>query len=116
MYAAIQTEEETAAIEFPSLLRLLVKKPSDSFFADFRNPKIKLSRNQKNGEGVPVTSLTYSNIETRMDSPKSVVRVVRGAALRAASGRRAPTAVSCDPFEILYQNTIFVGFSSWACA
>jgi len=29
-------------------------------------------------EEVPVTSLTYSKIETRMDRPKSVVRVIRG--------------------------------------
>jgi len=27
---------------------------------------------------VPVTSLTSSNMETRMDRPKSVVRVIRG--------------------------------------
>jgi len=32
------------------------------------------------GEEVPITSLTYSNIETRMDRPKSVVRVIRGVA------------------------------------
>jgi len=31
-------------------------------------------------EEVPVTSLTYSNMETRMDRPKSVVRVIRGVA------------------------------------
>jgi len=31
-------------------------------------------------EVVPLTSLTYSNIKTRMDRPKSVVRVVRGVA------------------------------------
>ena len=31
-------------------------------------------------EEVPVTSLTHSNIETRMDRPKSVVRVIRGVA------------------------------------
>jgi len=29
-------------------------------------------------EEVPVTSLTYSNIETRMNRPKSVVRVIMG--------------------------------------
>ena len=33
---------------------------------------------------VPVTSLTYSNIETRMDRPKSVVRVIRGVASMSA--------------------------------
>jgi len=32
------------------------------------------------GEEVPVTSLTYSNVETRMDRPKSVVVVIRGVA------------------------------------
>ena len=31
-------------------------------------------------KGVPVTSLTYSNIETGMDRPKSVVRVIKGVA------------------------------------
>ena len=32
------------------------------------------------GEDVTVTSLTYSNIETRVDRPKSAVRVIRGVA------------------------------------
>jgi len=37
-------------------------------------------------EEVPVTSLTYWNIEARMDRPKSVVRVMRGVAWCTASG------------------------------
>ena len=31
-------------------------------------------------EEVPVASLTYSNIEARVDRPKSAVRVIRGVA------------------------------------
>jgi len=39
-------------------------------------------------EEVPVSSLTYSNMETSIDRPKSAVRVIRGVLQRSSADRQ----------------------------
>jgi len=78
-------------------------------------------------EEVPVTSLTYSNIETRMDRPRSVLGgVIRGVVGRSASGRSLvpePPGATCllsvaihTDFLIKFRLDFFSIFLGWNCS